>query len=98
MNIVFASRKLQRAFEGHQEAVRRWGERIGIKFVQRIVTLQSARRFEELYTLKSLRVHQLKGGRKGEYAIDLTGNWRLIIEPVDQETVLIKEVVDYHGD
>ena len=39
-----------------------------------------------------------KGDRSGQYAMTLTGNFRLIIEVVSDDTVRILGVEDYHGD
>jgi proteic killer suppression protein len=59
------------------------------------------------------RLHPLKGDRSHQLALDLWGPYRLIFEPetddsqlrsdgtVDAKkvkTIIIKEVVDYHGD
>jgi plasmid maintenance system killer protein len=43
-------------------------------------------------------MHPLKGNRAGQYSIVLTGNYRLIIERIQEDKVLIVDVEDYHGD
>lgn len=45
-----------------------------------------------------LHLHALSGNRLGTHAIRLTGNLRLIVEiQTDSNTVIVKEVTDYHG-
>lgn len=52
-------------------------------------------------------IESLKGDMKGLYSMTISGNYRLVIEPVARDlsaeslkicdTVKIREVVDYHG-
>ena len=55
-------------------------------------------RFTELYGHRTLRLHPLKGARAGQYAMVLSGNYRLVIERISEDTVRILGVEDYHGD
>ena len=51
------------------------------------------------YNIRSLRLHPLKGARKGELSIYLTGRWRLIVTPGDtEESVIIQEVSNHYDD
>jgi len=54
--------------------------------------------FAQIYGHRALRVHSLKGNRTGQYSMTLTGNYRLIIEKVQEDKVRIMDVEDYHGD
>jgi proteic killer suppression protein len=80
------------------EATRLFGVAIGRKYIQRLAVLRATDKFSQLYGLKALRLHPLKGNRAGQYAITLTGNYRLIIEKVDEDRVTIIDVEDYHSD
>jgi plasmid maintenance system killer protein len=51
----------------------------------------------QLYGHRALQFHPLKGNRTGQYAMTLTGNYRLIIERVEEDRVRIMDVEDYHG-
>jgi proteic killer suppression protein len=88
---------LNSAYISFSEASRLFGVPIGRKFIQRLNVLRAASTFSELYGHRALRLHPLKGTRIGQYAITLTGNYRLIIEKVEEETVRIIDVEDYHG-
>jgi plasmid maintenance system killer protein len=50
------------------------------------------------YVFQALRMHPLKGNHAGQYSITLIGNYRLIIEKVQEEKVCIIDVEEYHGD
>jgi toxin HigB-1 len=41
------------------------------------------------------RLHPLKGGRKGQWAVEVSGNWRLVFEFDNEEAVGV-DLVDYH--
>jgi toxin HigB-1 len=41
------------------------------------------------------RLHPLKGERKGQWAISVSGNWRLVFA-FDGEDIIDVDLVDYH--
>jgi proteic killer suppression protein len=41
------------------------------------------------------RLHQLKGGRKGQWAVWVSANWRLVFEFEDNHAMNV-DLVDYH--
>lgn len=46
-----------------------------------------------------MRLHPLKGSKRGELSIYLTGQWRLIVEKGDtEEQIVVKEVNNHYGD
>jgi proteic killer suppression protein len=45
--------------------------------------------------LPGYRLHQLKGERKGQWAITVSGNWRIIFR-FEGEDITDVELVDYH--
>lgn len=47
--------------------------------------------------LPSFRFHPLKGDRKGDYAISVSGNWRLTFS-FDGTDAINVDLEDYHGD
>lgn len=98
MEIEFSSNWLADAGMSLSEASRLFGVPIGRKYIQRLAVLRATDKFPQLYGHRALRLHPLKGKRLGQYSITLTGNYRLIIEKVDEDKVLIIDVEDYHGD
>lgn len=67
------------------------------KYVQRISQIAASSDRPELAAIRSLRLHPLKGGRVGEWAIDLHGRWRLIVTFAD-DIVTIEEVSNHYDD
>ena len=97
MDVDFANNRLRRCFEQRQEAVRRWGPDVGGRYVERINFIMAAENVRDLYAFVSLGFHSLKGTRRDQFAVTLTGQWRLILERGDDErTLIVVEVVDYH--
>jgi len=97
VELEFASNHLLNASVSMSEASQLFGVPIGRKYIQRLAVLRAIDKFSQLYGHKALRLHPLKGNRVRQYAITLTGNYRLIIEKVDEEKVKIINVEDYHG-
>ena len=98
MKLEFASNRLNSAIQSLSEANRLFGLPIGRKYIQRLAVLRAVDRFAQLYGHRALRLHALKGNRAGQYAMTLTGNYRLIIEMVEEDMVRVMNVEDYHGD
>ncbi|MDD4985516.1 MAG: type II toxin-antitoxin system RelE/ParE family toxin [Dehalococcoidales bacterium] len=98
MHIEFATNRLADAGASLAEASRLFGVPIGRKYIQRLAILKATDKFTQLFGHRALRLHPLKGNRAGQYAITLTGNFRLIMERVEEDRVRILDVEDYHGD
>ena len=97
--MVFASNHLRGCFEECGEAARVWGAHVGRRYIQRINVLLAAEAFQDLYTVRSLRLHPLKGDRTGQYAIDVTNRVRLILTyEEDVQTIRVEEVSQHYGD
>lgn len=97
MNVEFASNRLADASVSLSQASRLFGVPIGRKYIQRLAVLRATDKFSQLYGLRALRLHPLKGNREGQYSMTLTENYRLIIEKVQEDKVRIIDVEDYHG-
>ena len=100
MDIQFRDNKLKKCFTQYRQAVKLWGEQVARKYIQRINIIQAANSLDELMNLPALRCHALKGDRKGQYAINLTGFYRLIFT-MDGDTmniVMIEEVSKHYDD
>jgi proteic killer suppression protein len=98
VKIEFAGGRLERCFRNESRAVREWGQHVGLRYIQRIQVLAAATSLDELRGSRALRLHPLRGDRRGEWAMTLAGRWRLTFEAVDEQTVRIKEVSAHYGD
>ena len=111
MDITFRTRKLMKVFNSERELKRAYGDRMARSIQMRLAVLKNARTLSMVPTTKPDRRHQLVGGRRGQYAVDLVHPHRLIFEPnndpipqtedggIDTDTITaikIMEVVDYH--
>ena len=98
MDIEFAAGRLAEASRSLSEATRLFGTPVGRKYIQRLAIIRAVDKFPQLYGHRSLRLHPLRGDRAGQFTMTLTGNYRLIIEPIGEDAVRILGVEDYHGD
>jgi len=100
MRVEFATKKLERSFQEHTLARREWGQRVARAYVQRINTLYAAKDMRDLFALRALDLHPLKGDRKGQYAIRLGDRERLIVTfaGAGLTVVRIEEVTQHYGD
>ena len=100
MEVRFRTSKLEKQYQSHKEAERAYGQEVARKYIQRINIVKQARNIEELKALPGLRCHPLKGDRRGQWAINLTGFYRLIftLEGETMEIVRIEEVNKHYDD
>ena len=100
MEVRFRNRRLEQCYLQHKLAVRVYGHEVARRYVQRIDIIKTTRSVDELHRLPALRFHALSGSRVGQYAIRLTGFYRLIItlEGAGIQAVRIEEVSKHYGD
>ena len=64
--------------------------------LQRILTvLDAATQLADIADVPGLRFHPLKGDYAGFYAVDVSGNWRVVFR-FEEGDVLDVDLVDYH--
>ena len=98
MIIKFRTKNLEKCFLQLSMAVREFGDQIGRKYIQRIKIIKATNNLDDLKKLPGLRCHPLKGDRIGQYAINLTGFYRLIftLEGEIMNIVMIEEVSKHY--
>jgi len=112
IEISWADHKLEKSCLTDKEGQRRWGPDNWKLMKKRLASLAAAPTLEAMVGVPG-RCHQLRGDRRGQFALHLWGQYRLVFVPdhdpiplvedggIDQGRVtriLITEVVDYHGD
>lgn len=60
-----------------------------------LLTALNASTGPEGMNLPGARLHQLRGARKGQWAVSVSGNWRLVFEFADDDAERV-DLVDYH--
>ena len=99
MEVEFASNRLAQCYEQSSHAVRLWGLAVARKYITRVGELHAAPTFDSLWSIRALRLHPLKGRRLGQYAMDLTGQWRLIVtQGSAADQVRVEEVTNHYDD
>ncbi|WP_338818894.1 type II toxin-antitoxin system RelE/ParE family toxin [Neomoorella thermoacetica] len=112
MDIYFSNKRLQKACD-LKEATKLWGSENAKKLYQRLTELFVANNLSEISCLPQARCHELKGRRKGQFAVDLKHPFRLIFVPANNPVprkkdggidlnrvtaICIIGVEDYHGE
>lgn len=106
IRVVFAGKKLQRECES--ATIR--GPIIGRKVALRILQLCASENLQAFRdSMQHAHLHKLEPLKKGRYAVDLTGNYRLVFVPIDDRdedinpddlsqvtAIRILSVEDYH--
>lgn len=110
MHIEFASNKLKRQMGSAAAMQKAYGDRAK-RLMMRLGVLKNAACLADVPTDPPPRCHPLKGDFQGCYAVDVSGNWRLIFEPIvapnseaestelntsEVTAIRILDVVDYH--
>ena len=113
MNISFSSKKLQKFCNSKKESTKKWGLSRSKRIRQRLSELHAAETLADMSHLPPARCHELDGPRKGQLAVDVSKNCRLIFKPdcvpvpkkieggIDWGKILdikVLEIEDYHGE
>lgn len=100
MEINFRTKKLEKCFKDSSLADQEYGNQVGRKYIQRINLIKAATDLDAIMKLPGLRCHPLKGDRKGQFAVNLTGFYRLIftLEGDRLHIAMIEEVSKHYDD
>lgn len=109
MEIKFRNKKLRELCEKRREAEKKLGSACARKLRARLDDLDSSSCVTELVAGNP---HPLKGDRDGQFALTLTGGWRLVFSPgnepcplrpdgsidwIEVTIICIEFIGDYHG-
>lgn len=100
--------KLEKQLASEKELLKAFGKERAKTLIRRLGVLRNANSLADVPVDPPMRCHQLKGQRRGQFAVVLVANWRLVFEPdplvrghvnlAKVRSIRILEVVDYHGD
>lgn len=88
MVIHYRTRKLEKELTNPRELSKSYGQ-LAKKISLRLSELRAADTLAIMATLPQARCHELTGDREGQFAVDVSGNYRLIFEP-DHDPVPVK--------
>jgi proteic killer suppression protein len=80
MNIAFKTKKLGKTLS-KEAAIKAAYGKLARRIMRRMAVLAAAQSLADVSHLPPERCHELKGDRKGTFAVDLDGNNRLVFEP-----------------
>ncbi len=80
MEISYANRRLEKTVSTPSEIIRSYGAQAK-RIIQRIEELKASESLSVVYTLPGARCHELSGTRKGQFAVEVSGNRRIIFKP-----------------
>ena len=97
MKIRWLRKRDEALYNDPLRARRRLGHRAALTFEEAIGAIKRANDFREFAVSRQFGVHRLTGDRRMQWAIRLSGNLRLIVQPDSTFSVtIIVEIVDYH--
>jgi proteic killer suppression protein len=79
VEISYKNNKIKKSLTNDKELIKTYGE-LAKKIKQRLKELKEADSLLAISQLPALRLHPYKGGRTGEWSIDIKENWRIIFE------------------
>lgn len=95
MEVLFADKKLQNAYEKPGELESLLGNRRAELFRIRIQTLKAADNMSQLTAFPG-HFHPLRKDRSGKWACSLDQPFRLVFKYVPKDRVVVIEIVNYH--
>lgn len=100
MDVEFRTRKLQKQYEDYRKSEKAYGAQTARRYIERVNIIKKTRDIDELQRMPGLRCHTLKGARAGQWAVKLTGFYRLIftLRGDQLEIACIEEVSKHYGD
>jgi len=100
MKVGFKTKKLRNEYQHSKKAVQAYGPQVAGKYIQRVNILKQVVDLDEVKRLPGLNCHSLKGTRKGQWAVKLTGFYRLIftVSGKQLDVARIEEVSKHYGD
>ena len=104
MVIYFSSGKQQRIL-GDERLLRKHYGKLADKIMIRLAELEAASSLEDIPSVPPPRRHKLAGNKSDQWGIDVSKNYRIVLEPYGQwekdnlstvREVRILDVEDYH--
>ena len=88
MQVAYKSGKLEKTLTNPAKTFREYGTRAK-KVIQRLREIESSANLSVLMKIPAANCHPLSGSRAGEFAVNVSGNRRMIFE-IHQEPIPLK--------
>lgn len=89
MHIVYKDKDVEKICNDINEAKKKYPTKIAKKLMKVINFIKSADSLQDIIQYSPFYFHDLKGKRKGQYAIDIDGrrsSYRLILKPMNENS------------
>jgi len=83
MDILFKTKKFQKACNNQKLLIRVYGQRRANLIQRRLDEFKAATTLDDIRRLPGPRCHELKGNKAGQLSVDLDHPYRLIFKPVN---------------
>lgn len=98
MEIEYYNNKVQKVMSDMQELNGEIGTEMTKMVKKRYNEIESAENFQEFMKNNLGHPHPLKGDLDEFFGVGITGNYRLVVKSKDNKTIIVRGVIDYHGD
>jgi proteic killer suppression protein len=100
VEVEFKTNELRECYENFERARRRWGASVGQRYIERVNILSACTSMADLGKIPQLKFHPLKGDRRGQYALTLDGQMRLLVSFKDRSRAIVRveQVSKHYGD
>ena len=91
MELTYKSERLKDLCENkrfNNELSKKYGIDVAKKLPQRIIELKAFDSVNDIPVFPPFRRHKLEGDREGQFAIDITRQYRLIFRPEDNNIII----------
>ena len=97
MKIRWLRKDEESLYKNPKRARRKLGRRAALTFEKLTRDIRRASDFRELLVSSPQGMHRLTGDRRNQWAMRLSGNLRLVVQPDSTYSVtIVVEIVDYH--
>ena len=98
MEIEYYNQKIEKIIRDVQTLTETIGFEMAKTVKKRLNQIEATTDFQELMKNNLGHPHPLKGDLKAYYGIGITGNYRLVVKPKNNKIIIVRGVIDYHGD
>lgn len=98
MEIEYHNKKIEKTIKDTQTLTETIGFEMARMVKKREKQIEATTDFQELIKNNLGHPHPLKGDLKEYFGIGITGNYRLVVKSKDNKIIIVRGVIDYHGD
>lgn len=98
MEIEWHNHEIQKKMSNMEELRKIIGIELAKMVKLRFNQIEATENFQEFMKYGFGKPHPLKGNMKRYFGVGITGNYRLVVMPKGNQKIIVRGVIDYHGD